>query len=64
MLESNCDVFAFTLYDTSEEDIIDIMKEVKKNKPNAVIMTGGPYPTMEYEKILKKYDVIDWYLVI
>ena len=23
-------------------------------------MTGGPYPTMEYEKILKKYDVIDY----
>lgn len=63
LLESNCDVFAFTLYDTSEEDIIDIMKEVKKNKPNAVIMTGGPYPTMEYEKILKKYDVIDYITV-
>ena len=60
LLQSSSDVYAFTLYDTSEEDIIDIMKEVKKHKPNAVIMTGGPYPTMEYEKILKKYDVIDY----
>lgn len=60
LLESNCDTFAFTLYDTSEEDIIDIMKEIKKHKPRATILTGGPYPTMEYEKILKKYDVIDY----
>lgn len=63
LLDLDCEVYAFTLYDTSEEDIIDMMKTIKREKPNATIMTGGPYPTMEYKKILEKYDVIDFITV-
>ena len=60
LIESDCNVFAFTMYDTSEDDVVEMMRELKKHKPNAIIMTGGPYTTVEYQKILKKYDVIDY----
>ena len=60
LINSDCNVFAFTMYDTSEADVVEMMRELKKHKPNSIIMTGGPYTTVEYEKILKKYDVIDY----
>lgn len=60
LIESDCNVFAFTMYDTSEEDVSEIMREVKKHKPNSMIMTGGPYTTVESEKVLNRYPEIDY----
>lgn len=60
LIKSDCDVYAFTMFDTSEEDVCEIIREIKKHKPNAVCITGGPYPTIEYQKLLNAHPEIDF----
>ena len=36
LLDINCNNYAFTMFDTSEEDVCEIMREIKKYKQNAV----------------------------
>lgn len=60
LLDINCNNYAFTMFDTSEEDVCEIMREIKKYKQNAVCMTGGSYPTIEYKKILNTHPEIDF----
>lgn len=60
LIQSDCEVFAFTMFDTSEDDVCEIMREIKKHKPNAVCLTGGSYPTIEHEKILNAHPEIDF----
>jgi len=60
LINIDSDVYAFTMFDTSEDDVCEIMRELKKYKPSAVMMTGGSYPTMEYQVLLNKHPEIDY----
>lgn len=60
LIKLECTVFAFTMFDTSEEDVCEIIREIKKYKPTVVCITGGTYPTIEYKKILHAHPEINY----
>lgn len=61
--EYDTDVFCFTLYESSKTDVLHLMHYVKKLRPGARVITGGPYVTLCYRELMETEDVID-YIVI
>lgn len=61
--EINTDVYCFSLYESSKDDVTFLMRYIKQRNINAKIITGGPYVTLCYEEIMNEIDEID-YIVI
>lgn len=55
--------FCFSIYESSKDDVIELMTYVKSRNPKSIIITGGPYATLCYNQLLKKYDVIDYIIL-
>lgn len=53
-------IYCFSLYESSREDILYLMHYVKSINPNAVIITGGPYVTLCYSELLENEAIIDY----
>ncbi len=63
LLEVKTNIYCFSLYESSKVDVLYLMNYVKKNNPNAIVITGGPYVTLCYQELLQQEKVID-YIVI
>lgn len=63
LLEYDTNIYFFSLYESSKQDVLYLMKYVKDHNPSAVIVTGGPYVTLCYQELLETEPVID-YIVI
>jgi len=57
------DIYAFSLYESSKDDVLFLMNYVKSVHPDAVIITGGPYVTLCYQELLETQPVIDFITV-
>lgn len=63
LLRYETDVFCFSLYESSKRDVLLLMNYVKKIRPHAVVVTGGPYVTLCYRELLETEKVIDYIVV-
>lgn len=63
LLKYDAKVYCFSLYESSRTDVVGLMKYVKSIKPDAIVVTGGPYVTLCYKELLESETVID-YIVI
>ena len=63
LLEYDTNIFCFSLYESSKQDVLHLMKYVKMIHPSAIVVTGGPYVTLCYRELLESEPIID-YIVI
>lgn len=63
LLEYDTNIYCFSLYESSKNDVLYLMNYVKKHNSNAIVVTGGPYVTLCYKELLERESVID-YIVI
>lgn len=61
--EVKTNIYCFSLYESSKNDVVELMAYVKQQNPDAVIITGGPYVTLCYAELIETYRQID-YIVI
>src|SRR3989338_3167115 len=54
------DLYAFQLNMTNYLDIRAVVEKIKKNRPQAKILLGGPYLTMSYEQIMQGEPLYDF----
>lgn len=63
LLEYNTNIYCFSLYESSKQDVLHLMKYVKDINPAAVIITGGPYVTLCGKELIETEQVIDYIVV-
>ncbi len=60
IFKQKADVIAFSCYIWNIKNILEIAKILKIVNPNLIIILGGPEVSFDCEKILKKYDFINF----
>lgn len=63
LLHYDTGIYCFSLYESSKQDVLYLMHYVKRRRPDAIVVTGGPYVTLCYRELLQAEPVID-YIVI
>lgn len=48
------------MYSTTENVVVKVCEELKKNLPDTVFVLGGYWPTLYGERLLQKYSVFDF----
>ena len=61
--DTDCLLYGFSIYESTESDLFDVITWLKKIKPNAKIYVGGPYATIAIEHILNSCSAIDYVMV-
>lgn len=61
--DTDCLLYGFSIYESTESDLFDVITWLKKIKPNAKIYVGGPYATIAVEHILNSCSAIDYVMV-
>lgn len=56
-------IYCFSLYESSMQDVLHLMRYVKQHRPDAIVVTGGPYVTLCYRELLETESVIDYIIV-
>ena len=56
-------VVSISIYESTKNDIYDIANYLKRTRPNIKITSGGPYGTIEADRILKECADIDYIVV-
>lgn len=56
-------VFAFSIYESTKEDIYSLARWVKNMKKDCKVVVGGPYATIDAEEILNESLDIDFIVV-
>ena len=56
-------LYGFSIYESTEEDLFEVITWLKKIRPNAKIYVGGPYATIAVEHILNSCLSIDYVMV-
>ena len=59
----NADVIAFSVYLWNVEEILKLSENIKKICSNVKILLGGPEVTYQSDKLLEKYDFIDYIMI-
>jgi len=60
LYEQNSDIYAFSVYIFNVLMITDIMHDLKKLRPNAIFICGGPEVSFEYDDYITKNHEIDF----
>lgn len=60
LLGINTNIYCFSLYESSKDDVIELMKFTKGINPKAIIITGGPYVTLCYKELMETESIIDY----
>ncbi len=60
LYESDCDAYGFSCYIWNIDYVIRICKNLKKLKPNSKIFLGGPEVSYDAQRMLDKYDFVDY----
>lgn len=61
--DTDCPLYGFSIYESTESDLFEVITWLKKNKPNAKVYVGGPYATIAVEHILNGCPAIDYVMV-
>lgn len=61
--ENDSDLYGFSIYESTQNDLFEIIDWLKKIKPNAKVFVGGPYATISIEHILNSCSSIDYVMV-
>lgn len=61
--DSDCKLYGFSIYESTEKDLFDIITWLKEIKPNCKVYVGGPYATIAVEHILNNCPSIDYLMV-
>lgn len=62
-IDINHDIYGFSVYSSNYYDFIRLSEYVKSNNHKAIIVWGGSFPTMYYEKLLSKHECIDYIIL-
>lgn len=57
------DIYVFSFYESSENDVYEMITTLKKRSSNATVIIGGPHPTIDYRRIMSQFKQID-YLIL
>lgn len=60
LYETNADIYAFSCYIWNIEQILKTCENLKKLKPKALIILGGPEVSYDAKKVLENNDFIDF----
>jgi len=60
LYNENADVYCFSTYIFNVDFVLQVVRNLKKLKPNSVIILGGPEVTYENEQILRENPQIDF----
>lgn len=61
--DTDCLLYGFSIYESTESDLFDVITWLKTIKPNTKIYVGGPYATIAIEHILNNCPAIDYIMV-
>ena len=61
--DTDCLLYGFSIYESTESDLFDFITWLKNIKPNAKIYVGGPYATIAVDHILNSCSAIDYVMV-
>lgn len=61
--DSDCGIYGFSIYESTEKDLFEVITWLKKIKPNCKVYVGGPYATIAVEHILNNCPAIDYIMV-
>lgn len=61
--DTDCLLYGFSIYESTESDLFEVITWLKATKPNAKIYVGGPYATIAVEHILNSCPAIDYIMV-
>lgn len=61
--ENDSLLYGFSIYDSTEKDLFEVITWLKKNKQNSKIYVGGPYATISAKHILNSCPSIDFVMV-
>lgn len=61
--DTDCLLYGFSIYESTESDLFEVITWLKKIKPNAKIYVGGPYATIAVKHILNSCPTIDYVMV-
>lgn len=61
--ETDCPLYGFSIYESTESDLFEVITWLKKLRPNAKIYVGGPYATIAIEHIMNSCPDIDYVMV-
>lgn len=61
--DTDCPLYGFSIYESTEKDLFEVMTWLKTIKPNARIYVGGPYATIAVQHLLDSCSAIDYVMV-
>ena len=61
--DSDCSLYGFSIYESTEKDLFEVITWLKEVRPNCKIYVGGPYATIAVEHILNNCSAIDYVMV-
>lgn len=62
-LKRDSRVFAFSIYESTVDDVFSMINKLRQERPNVTIILGGPYATIAAEELLNKNLNIDAIIV-
>lgn len=60
---SDCNLYGFSIYESTEKDLFEVITWLKEIRPNCKVYVGGPYATIAVEHILNNCPSIDYLMV-
>lgn len=63
VLVPNCKLYGFSVYNNNLEYFMLYINEIKRLRPNAVIMVGSKFATTYYKEILQEFKNIDYVIL-
>lgn len=61
--DTDCLLYGFSIYESTESDLFEVITWLKATKPNTKIYVGGPYATIAVAHILNSCPAIDYIMV-
>ena len=61
--ETDSSLYGFSIYESTENDLFDVITWLKNRKPEAKDYVGGPYATIATKHILNRCPAIDYVMV-
>ena len=61
--EIKSDLYGFSIYESTESDLFEVITWLKSIRPNSKVYVGGPYATIAVKHILENCKAIDYVMV-
>lgn len=63
LFENDSILYGFSIYESTQEDIFEIISWLKTIRPNAKIFVGGPYATIAVQHIMEFCSEVDYVMI-